>query len=226
MRILLVEDEERLAASIERGLEAEGFSVDIAHDGIDGLWRGREGTYAAIVLDVMLPGMNGYQICRHLRDDGNRTPILMLTAKDGEYDEAEGLDTGADDWITKPFSFVVLVARLRALLRRGEQSPCAELAIGDLRLDLAAHTCRRGDDVIELTRREFDLLVALVRRPGRVVSKQDLLDEVWGIDFAGDPNVVEVYVGYLRRKIDRPFRRRSLQTVRGAGYRLDDDRVG
>lgn len=223
MRLLLVEDEERLAASIARGLEAEGFSVDVTHDGTDGLWRAREGSYAAIILDVMLPGLNGYQICRTLRDEQEWTPILMLTAKDGEYDEAEGLDTGADDWLTKPFSFVVLVARLRALLRRGDGSRPAGLAVGDLHVDLAGHTCRRGADEIELTPREFDLLVALLRRGDRVASKQHLLDEVWGMDFAGDPNVVEVYVGYLRRKIDRPYSRQSLQTVRGAGYRLVDD---
>jgi DNA-binding response OmpR family regulator len=223
VRLLLVEDEERLAASIARGLEAEGFTVDVTHDGTDGLWRAREGSYAAIILDVMLPGLNGYQICRTLRDEQEWTPILMLTAKDGEYDEAEGLDTGADDWLTKPFSFVVLVARLRALLRRGAGNRPVGLAVGDLHVDLAGHSCRRDGDEIELTPREFDLLAALLRRGDRVASKRDLLDEVWGMDFAGDPNVVEVYVGYLRRKIDRPYGRESLQTVRGAGYRLVDD---
>jgi DNA-binding response OmpR family regulator len=226
VRLLLVEDEERLAASIARGLESEGFAVDVTHDGTDGLWRAREGTYAAIILDVMLPGLNGYQICRTLREEQNWTPILMLTAKDGEYDEAEGLDTGADDWLTKPFSFVVLVARLRALVRRGDGGRPVGLAIGDLHVDLPGHTCRRGSDEIGLTPREFDLLVALLRRRDRVASKRDLLDEVWGLDFAGDPNVVEVYVGYLRRKIDRPYRRQSLQTVRGTGYRLVDDQAG
>lgn len=220
MRVLLVEDEERLAAAVARGLRAEGFDVDVVHDGMEGLWRGREGVYRVIMLDIMLPGMNGYQICRTLRAEGIWTPILMLTAKDGEWDEAEALDFGADDYITKPFSFVVLVARLRALARRPADPRPPALEVGDLTLDPTDRSCRVGETPVELTPREFSLLEALCRRPDEVVSKQALLDEVWGLDFDGDPNVVEVYVGYLRRKVDRPFGTSRIQTVRGAGYRV------
>lgn len=223
VRLLVVDDEEHLAASVARGLEAEGFDVDVVHDGLEGLWRAREGRYAAIVLDLMLPGMNGFRVCRTLRDEGVATPILMLTAKHGEYDEAEALDTGADDFLSKPFSFVVLVARLRALLRRAPQLRPAVLEVGDLSLDVAARRCTRGGRPVELTPRELALLDALMRRSPDVVAKTELLDEVWGMDFAGDPNIVEVYVGYLRRKVDQPFGRHSLQTVRGAGYRVADD---
>jgi DNA-binding response OmpR family regulator len=225
MRILIVEDEERLAAAVASGLTAEGFSVDVAHDGLDGLFRAREGQYAAIVLDILLPGMNGYEICARLRAEEIWTPILMLTAKDGEYDEAEALDTGADDFLSKPFSYVVLVARLRALLRRGAPARPAVLAVGDLELDPATRECRRAARSVALTPREFALLEALMRRAGEVIPKAHLLDRVWGTDFEGDPNVVEVYVGYLRRKIDEPFGRRSLQTVRGVGYRLVRERA-
>jgi DNA-binding response OmpR family regulator len=223
MRVLVVEDEIGLADALSRGLQAEGFAVDIAHDGLDGLWRAREHQYTAIVLDILLPGMNGYEICRTLRAEGVWTPILMLTAKNGEYDEAEALDTGADDFLAKPFSFVVLVARLRALLRRGRFPRAAPLELGDLVLDPTTRSCHRGDAPVELTAREFALLEALIRRPGEVASKLQLLDEVWGPDFGGDPNIVEVYVSYLRRKIDAPFGRGSLQTVRGAGYRMVAD---
>jgi two-component system OmpR family response regulator len=223
VRILVVEDEIGLAEAIDRGLTAEGFDVDIVHDGEDGLWRAREGRYAAIVLDILLPGRNGYDICRVLRDEGVWTPILMLTAKNGEYDEAEALDLGADDFLSKPFSFVVLVARLRALVRRGADARPVVLEVGDLTLDPASRQCRRGDVGIDLTPREFALLGSLMRRAGDVVPKTELLDEVWGLDFDGDPNVVEVYVGYLRRKIDTPFEGDSLKTVRGAGYRLVAD---
>jgi DNA-binding response OmpR family regulator len=223
MRVLIVEDEVGLADALHRGLQAEGFAVDVTHDGLDGLWRAREHGYGAIVLDILLPGMNGYEICRTLRAEEVWTPILMLTAKNGEYDEAEALDTGADDFLAKPFSFVVLVARLRALLRRGRLPRAAPLELGDLTLDPATRGCRRGDASIELTAREFGLLEALMRRPGVVVSKLDLLDEVWGPDFTGDPNIVEVYVSYLRRKIDVPFACTTLQTVRGAGYRAVSD---
>jgi DNA-binding response OmpR family regulator len=219
MRVLIVEDEVGLADALHRGLQAEGFAVDVTHDGLDGLWRAREHEYGAIVLDILLPGMNGYEICRTLRAEEVWTPILMLTAKNGEYDEAEALDTGADDFLAKPFSFVVLVARLRALLRRGRLPRAAPLEIGDLALDPATRGCMRGDASIELTAREFGLLEALMRRPGVVVSKLELLDEVWGPDFTGDSNIVEVYVGYLRRKIDAPFGCTTLQTVRGVGYR-------
>ncbi|MEM9467236.1 MAG: response regulator transcription factor [Actinomycetota bacterium] len=220
MRILVVDDEERLAASIARGLEADGFDVDVVHDGTDGLWRAREGQYAAIVLDIMLPGMNGYEVCRTLRDEDNWTPILMLTAKDGEYDEAEGFELGADDYLRKPFSHVVLTARLRALARRNATAPAMVHTVGDLRLDPASRRCTRGDTVIELTPREHAVLETLMRRHPDVVPKQDLLDDVWGIDFDGDPNIVEVYVGYLRRKVDKPFDLRTVRTVRGVGYQV------
>jgi len=221
MRVLLVEDEPRLAASVARGLGAEGFAVDVVNDGAEGLWRAQEGSYSAIILDVMLPGMNGYQICRALRDDGDTTPVMMLTAKEGEYDEAEGFETGADDWVTKPFSFVALVARLRALIRRGGAgSPSPTLTLGDLSLDPSTRQCRRGHDAIELTAREFDLLELLMRHDSRVVDRETLLDEVWGMDFEGDPNVLDVYIGYLRKKIDKPHGRKDLVTVRGVGFRL------
>jgi two-component system OmpR family response regulator len=223
VRVLVVDDEVHLAQSVSRGLRAEGFDVDVVYHGTDGLWRAREGGYGAIVLDILLPGMNGYQICRTLRAEGNWTPILMLTAKDGEYDEAEALDTGADDYLSKPFSFVVLVARLRALARRGSAPRPAVLAAGDLVLDPLTRECRRGDAGVALTAREMALLEALLRRPGEVVGKRELLREVWGDEFDGDTNVVEVYVGYLRRKIDQPFGRHSVQTVRGVGYRVVDD---
>jgi DNA-binding response OmpR family regulator len=223
MRVLLVEDEVGLADSITRGLAAEGFEVEAVHDGLEGLWRAREHGYAAVILDIMLPGMNGYQICRTLRAEEVWTPILMLTAKDGEWDEAEALDTGADDFLSKPFSFVVLVARLRAILRRGAAPRPAVLEVGDLHLDPATREVHRGSTRVELTAREFAVLEHLMRRPGDVVSKGELLREVWGHESDADPNVVEVYMGYLRKKVDAPFDRRSLITVRGAGYRVVDD---
>ena len=223
MRVLVVEDEVKLADALARGLRAEGFEVDTANSGTDGLWRAREVTYAAIVLDVLLPGLNGYALCRELRAEGDRTPVLMLTAKQGEHDEAEGLDRGADDFLRKPFSFVVLVARLRALIRRATNAPDGVISIGDLRVDPFKRQCWRGPSELVLTAREQDLLIALARRDGGVASKQELLSEVWGFDFDGDDNIVEVYVGYLRSKVDRPFARNSLQTVRTLGYRLVDD---
>jgi two-component system OmpR family response regulator len=220
VRVLVIEDEVHLGHALSRGLTAEGFDVELVHDGLDGLWRARERPYAAVVLDLLLPGMNGYEVCRTLRAEGVWTPILMLTAKNGEYDEAEALDTGADDFLSKPFSYVVLVARLRALVRRGGMPRQPVLTAGDLVVDPVTRTCQRGDAPVVLTPRELALLIALLRRDGEVAPKHDLLDEVWGHDFAGDANVVEVYVGYLRRKIDVPFGRRTLQTVRGAGYRV------
>jgi DNA-binding response OmpR family regulator len=223
VRVLVVDDEVRLADAIARGLQAEGFTVEVVHDGLEALWRARERDYSAIVLDLLLPGANGWEVCRTLRAEGIWTPILMLTAKDGEYDEAEALDTGADDFLAKPFSFVVLVARLRALERRAAGRHGIALEVGDLTLDPATRECRRAGSPIMLTAREFELLEALMRRPGDVLRKTELLDTVWGHDFDGDLNVVEVYVGYLRRKIDAPFGRRSLQTVRGTGYRLVAD---
>lgn len=221
MRILAVEDEGRLAAAIKRGLEAEGFGVDVAADGEEGLWLARERPYDAIILDILLPKMSGYKVCGVLREEGNWTPILMLSAKTGEWDEAEALDTGADDFLSKPFSFVVLVAHLRALLRRGRRERPPVLRAGDLVLDPAAHTCRRGEVEVVLTPREFALLEYLLHHAGVVVSKPELLDHVWDVDFEGDDNIVEVYVGYLRRKVDRPFGRSAIETVRGVGYRLD-----
>ena len=223
MRLLVVEDETRLATAIARGLRAEGFDVDVANTGPDGLWRAREGSYSAIVLDVLLPGLNGFALCRELRAGGIDTPVLLLTAKQGEHDEAEGLELGADDFLRKPFSFVVLVARLRALIRRATGAPDGVLAIGDLRVDPAKRRCWRGPSEIVLTARELELLVALARRRGGTATKPELLSEVWGFEFEGDENIVEVYVGYLRSKIDRPFARTSLQTVRTIGYRLVDD---
>ncbi len=220
VRVLVVDDEVRLAQAVSRGLEAEGFGVDLAHDGLDGLWMARERDYGAVVLDLLLPGMNGYQVCRTLRDEGNWTPILMLTAKSGEYDEAEALDTGADDFLSKPFSFVVLVARLRAVTRRGATPRPAALVVGDLVVDPARREVHVGGEPVTLTPREFSLLEALARRSPHVMTKTELLDDVWGADRDVDPNAVEVYVGYLRRKVDAPFARAAIQTVRGAGYRL------
>jgi DNA-binding response OmpR family regulator len=221
MRVLLVEDEKRLTDLLKGGLTGEGFAVDVAHDGRDGLWMATENAYDVIVLDVMLPRLNGYAVCARLRDAQNWTPILMLTAKDGVHDEAEALDTGADDFLSKPFSYVVLLARLRALVRRGGSARPVSLAVGDLTVDPAGMRCRRGDVDIALTPKEFAVLHGLARRPGEVVSKRELLAQAWDFAYDGDPNIVEVYISALRRKIDAPFGRRSLVTVRGAGYRLE-----
>ena len=220
MRLLVVEDEKRLAAALKRGLENEGFAVDIALDGSRGEWMASENDYDAIVMDIMLPGLNGYQLCASLRDRGNWSPILMLTAKDGEYDESEALDTGADDFLSKPFSFVVLVARLRALLRRGAIQRPVVLRCGDLSVDPATHRCTRGTVEIDLTAREFAVLEYLMRRSGEVVPKSDILDHVWDFGFDGDPNVVEVHISALRRKIDRRFGTHTIDTLRGSGYRV------
>src|SRR6201981_4174 len=226
VRVLVVEDERRLAMAVRRGLTAEGFVVDVAHDGVDGLHLAREGEYDAVVLDLMLPGLSGYQVCERLRAERNWVPVLILSAKDGEYDQADGLDLGADDYMTKPFSYVVLAARLPARLRRGARPRPAVLAAGDLCLDPATRAVRRGEAEIELTAREFALLEYLMRRAGQVVSKAELLEHVWDPDAVADLNVVEVYAGYVRRKIDAPFGRNALQTVRGAGYRLPARRGG
>jgi two-component system OmpR family response regulator len=220
MKLLVVEDDSKIAGALRRGLTAEGFHVEVAQDGVDGLWRAREGGYDLILLDVMLPGCNGYRVCADLRTAGDTTPILMLTAKDGDLDEAEGLDTGADDYLRKPFSFPVLVARVHALLRRAALGEPPPLTVGELRLDLRARRVHRGDTEVALTAREFDLLVYLVRRTGSVVSKQRILAGVWDDEFEGDPNVVEVYVARLRRKLDEPFGLGTIETVRGAGYRV------
>jgi DNA-binding response OmpR family regulator len=223
VRVLVVEDERRLAAAVRRGLQAEGFVVDLAHDGTDGLHLAREGGYDALVLDLMLPGISGYRLCQQLRAEENWVPILILSAKDGEYDQADGLDLGADDYLTKPFSYVVLAARLRALLRRGAAPRPAVLQAGDLSLDPGTRRVRRGEAEISLTPREFALLEYLLRRAGQVVSKTTLLEHVWDAYDSIELNAVEVYVGYLRRKVDVPFGRAALQTVRGAGYRLATD---
>ena len=215
MRLLLVEDEVGLARALARGLAAEGFAVDVAHDGADGLQRAVDETYDVVVLDVMLPRLSGYDVVRSMRAQGVWTPVLMLSAKDGEHDQADGLDVGADDYLTKPFSFVVLVARLRALLRRGAPARPAVLTAGALALDPGRRSVHRDGEEVALTTREFALLEYLMRRPGQVVGKVELRDHVW--DAAGDDlNVVEVYVGYLRRKLGAA----ALETVRGAGYRV------
>jgi len=222
MRLLMVEDEQRLAKMVAAGLTAEGYAVDLAHDGRTGLSKARIGDYDAIILDIMLPAMNGYQVCATLRQEGIATPILMLTAKDGEYDEAEGLDTGADDYLTKPFSFVVLQARLRAMMRRGRSAAAAPTVwrFGDLTVDPAIRTCLRGGSPVELTSKEFSVLEYLASRAGEVVSKSEILHHVWDFAYDGDVNIVEVYISNLRRKIDSPYGRASIATVRGAGYRL------
>ncbi|MFI6930695.1 response regulator transcription factor [Streptomyces sp. NPDC050287] len=219
-RFLIVEDEKRLALSLAKGLTAEGYAVDVVHDGREGLHRATEGTYDLVILDIMLPGLNGYRVCAALRAAGHEVPILMLTAKDGEYDEAEGLDTGADDYLTKPFSYVVLVARVKALLRRGGQGGAGTSPVrvhGDLKVDTAAHRVFLAGDEVTLTAKEFAVLEQLVRRPGEVVSKAEILEHVWDFAYEGDPNIVEVYVSTLRRKL----RAGLIRTVRGAGYRLE-----
>ena len=223
MKLLLIEDDKKIATSVKRGLEAEGFAVEVAFDGIDGFWMASEGTYDLVVLDILLPGRNGFRVCADLRAAGNWTPILMLTAKDGDLDEAEALDTGADDYLTKPFSFPVLVARVRALLRRTSGRNPTPVEVGDLRIDPGERRVWRDDEEITLTAREFGVLEFLVRRAGQVLSKPEILAGVWEYDFDGDPNIVEVYVRRLRRKIDEPYGRRSLGTVRGAGYRISAD---
>ena len=216
MRVLVVEDEVRQAAALKRGLEAEGFAVDVASTGTDGLWLATEQPYDAIVLDVMLPGLNGYKVCAELRAKEIWTPVLMLTAKDGELDEAEALDTGADDFLSKPFSYVVLVARLRALLRRGATTRPPILRTGGIDLDVASRTCTVDGEHVELTPREFSVVEYLMRREGEVVPKSEILEHVWDFAFDGGDNVVEVHVSALRRKLGSA----AIETVRGAGYRM------
>ena len=223
MRILIVEDEPVIAQALIDGLRGEGYAVDHTARGDDAVWMATEQRYDAILLDVMLPGMNGFLVCRTLRERGVTTPILMLTAKDGEYDQAEGLDTGADDYVTKPFSFVVLLARLRAMVRRGPSDRPAVLQLDDLTLDPSERRVRRGTVDIELTPREFSLLQYLMHHAGRAVTKRDIVEGVWGDDDL-DSNVVQVYVGYLRRKVDEPFGTNTIQTVRGVGYRAEAER--
>jgi DNA-binding response OmpR family regulator len=223
MRALVVEDELRLAAGLRTGLEAEGFAVDVALTGTDGLWLAREHSYDVLVLDLMLPEVDGFEICARLRTEKVWTPILILTARDTDTDQVRALDTGADDYLTKPFSYAVLVARLRALVRRGVAERPVVIGAGDLRLDPAARQAWRGETKLELTARELSLLEFLIRRQGVVVSKRTILDHVWDYDFEGDPNIVEVYVRRLRNKLDRPYGRSSIATLRGSGYRLTAD---
>jgi DNA-binding response OmpR family regulator len=220
MRVLLVEDEKALAETVRRGLSNEGFVVDVAHDGVTGQWMATENPYDVIVLDIMLPGRNGYEVLRNLRGLKVWTPAMMLTAKDGEYDQTDAFDLGADDYLTKPVSFVVLVARLRALVRRGAPARPVDLAVGSLLLDPNKRMVSRNGHPISLTAKEFSVLQFLMRHPEVVLSKAEILDNVWDQAFDGSENIVEVYVGYLRRKIDAAFGVTSLMTVRGMGYRL------
>jgi two-component system, OmpR family, response regulator len=220
MRVLIVEDEVKMAALIRRGMREEGMAADVAVRGEDALWMAGSTEYDAIVLDVMLPGIDGFETLRRLRADGVWSPILMLTARDSVEDRVSGLDGGADDYLTKPFSFGELLARLRALARRGPVERPVLLEVGDLRLDPATRQVWRGDDEIPLSAKEFSLLEVFMRRPGEVLSRFQLLEHGWDYDYENRSNVVDVYVGYLRGKIDRPFGRDSIETVRGAGYRL------
>ncbi len=225
MRVLVVDDDVRLGRALKRGLELEGFAVDVAGDGDEGAWFAAENSYDVLVLDVMLPGRSGLDLCASLREADDWTPILMLTARSDHDDVAKALDLGADDYLAKPFSYVVLLARIRALLRRGRDRRPTVLTVGDLSLDPARHVVRRGDDVVELTPRQFSLLEYLMRRAGEVVPKAEILEHVWDFDFEGDPNIVEVYVLQVRRRIDKPFGRQSLRTVRGAGYQLVEEDI-
>jgi two-component system, OmpR family, response regulator len=223
VRVLIVEDEVKLAGLLRRGLVEEGLSADVARTGDEGLWMARATEYDAIVLDVMLPGMDGLEVCRRLREDGQWSPVLMLTARDAVEDRVAGLDAGADDYLTKPFSFAELLARLRALARRPPLERPAVVEVGDLRLDPATHQVWRGDAETHLSTKEFALLETFMRRPGRVLSRFQLLEHCWDYGYENRSNVVDVYVRYLREKTDRPFGRRSIETVRGAGYRLRAD---
>ena len=220
MRILVVEDERKMAGLLRRGLEEEGYSVDVAMTGTDAIWVAAENPYDAVVLDVMLPDIDGFAVCRELRSRERWMPVMFLTARDAVDDRVAGLDLGADDYLTKPFSFDELLARIRALIRRGPSERPAVLAIGDLSLDPARHRVTRGNVGVDLTAKEFALLEYLMRRPGEVLSRTQILEHVWDFAFEGDSNVVDVYIRYLREKIDRPFGLDSIETVRGSGYRL------
>jgi len=222
MKVLLVEDEAAMVDALQRGLTAEGFVTEAAMNGVDGLWMAEENDFDVIILDIMLPGLSGYEVCRRLRAGGSTVPILMLTAKDGEYDEADALDLGADDFLSKPFSFVVLLARLRALLRRAPSDREPVLTAGSIRLDPAARRCWSGEEEVTLTAREFSLAEFMIRRKGQVVSRNTIAEHVWDSELDIDSNVIEVYIGYLRRKLGDNRRRGIIETVRGIGYRLMD----
>ena len=223
VRVLVVEDEEKMASLLRRGLEREGYAVDVADNGVDAVWSGTENDYDAIVLDVMLPPPDGFEVCRTLRARGRWAPILLLTARDAVADRVTGLDAGADDYLPKPFSFDELSARLRALTRRVSTERPSVLAVGDLRLDPATHTVACGGTQIELSPKEFSLLEMFMRSPGKVLTRTELLEHVWDFAYDGTSNVIDVYIGYLRGKIDRPFGRDSIETVRGVGYRLREE---
>jgi two-component system, OmpR family, response regulator len=223
MRVLIVEDEMKMAGLIGRGLREDGMAVDLTGNGEDAVWMAGATGYDAIVLDVLLPGIDGFEVCRRLRDDGVDAPVLMLTARDAVDDRVRGLDTGADDYLTKPFSLAELAARLRALTRRGPIERPPVLEAGDLRLDPAAHRAWRGGTEIALSAREFALLETLMRHPGQVLDRLQLLDHVWDGGYENRSNVIDVYIRYLREKVDRPFAVESIETVRGAGYRLRAD---
>ncbi|MFF0818324.1 response regulator transcription factor [Rhodococcus sp. NPDC003318] len=226
MRVLVVDDDRNVAETVRRMLVAEGWVVDVVHDGHSGLEKASTEHFDVVVLDIMMPGLNGYEVVRQLRARGVWTPVLMLTAKDGEYDQADAFDFGADDYLTKPFSFVVLIARLRALVRRGAPARAVVLTAGSLTVDPTAHTATRGGAELTLTPREFAMLEFLMRRKGEVVTKAEILRSVWDVNYRGDENVVEVYVSYLRRRIDTPFGCKAIETIRGVGYRLAADGGG
>jgi two-component system OmpR family response regulator len=226
LRVLVAEDETRMASLLKRGLEEEGYAVDVSGDGVEAVWMATENEYDVIVLDVMLPGIDGFEVCRRLRAEERWAPVLMLTARDQVEDRIRGLDAGSDDYLTKPFSFAELVARLRALLRRGSHERPTVLAVGDLRLDPSRRRAWRDKTELDLTAKEFALLEFFMRHPGEVLSRTRLLEHVWDFAFDGTSNVIDQYVAYLRRKVDRPFGREDLETVRGAGYRLRDNRDG
>ncbi|MCI0637395.1 MAG: response regulator transcription factor [Actinobacteria bacterium] len=225
MRVLVVEDETKMAGLLKRGLEEEGYAVDVAGDGGEAVWLATEYPYDAVVLDVMLPDLDGFEVCRRLREAGRWSPVLMLTARDGVGNRVRGLDVGADDYLTKPFAFAELLARIRALVRRGTPSRPAVLRAGDLTLDPATHRVARGDVAIDVTAKEFALLEYLMRHPGEVLSRTRLIEHLWDFAYEGGSNVVDVYVRYLREKVDRPFGRDTIETVRGAGYRLREERA-
>ena len=220
MRVLVVEDETRMARLVKRGLEEEGHAVDVAGDGPEGLWLATENRYAAVVLDVMLPGFDGFEVCRRLRAAGVWAPVLMLTARDAVGDRVRGLDAGADDYLVKPFSLLELAARLRALARRDDRARPVVLAVGDLRLDPAVKRAWRGGTELRLSPKEFSLLELFLRHPGVVLTRSQILDAAWDFAYDGSSNVVDQYVTYLRKKVDVPFGRHDLETVRGMGYRL------